>query len=76
MSREDKLAERAAPVNLPLSGIEISGDLAQLSAEGWQLEPVDVVRLLNKIESAGKPRMPIAGTPIEKADANTEHGSE
>jgi hypothetical protein len=26
MSREEKLAERAAPVNLPLAGDETSGD--------------------------------------------------
>jgi hypothetical protein len=36
-------------------------DTAQLSGEGWQLEPVDVVRLLNKMRHAGKPLAKLGG---------------
>ena len=35
--------------------------LAQLSAEGWQLEPIAVVQLLNKIRGSGRPLAQIRG---------------
>ncbi len=46
-------------VQIEREGAEL--DLAQLRSEGWQLEPVDVVQLLNKIENAGTPLEEWAG---------------
>jgi len=61
----DQLRIDDLSVQIERGGAEL--DLAQLRSEGWQLEPVDVVQLLNKIESAG--------TPLEKwADVKAYRG--
>jgi len=46
-------------VQIEREGAEL--DLTQLRGEGWQLEPVDVVQLLSKIEGAGKPLKELGG---------------
>jgi hypothetical protein len=46
-------------VQIEKEGAEL--DLAQLTGESWQLEPVEVVRLLNKIRGAAKPLSQLAG---------------
>ena len=55
----DQLRIDDLSVQIEKEGAEL--DLAQLSGEGWQLEPVDVVQLLNKIESSGSPLEEFAG---------------
>jgi SAM-dependent methyltransferase len=46
-------------VQIEKEGAEL--DLAQLTGEGWQLEPVEVVQLLKKIQGAGKPLTALGG---------------
>jgi hypothetical protein len=55
----DQLRIDDLSVQIEKEGAEL--DLTQLSGEGWQLEPVDVVQLLSKIRRAGKPLSELGG---------------